>query len=359
MKTFRDLLTSEQRATNMDLVIDPGFVHHRKVQTIIEQKGMDLIDNTIMKLPDLPDWERKVRIDHIYSDFMLYYCKALKLKPLQDAYTHGIHCISCSTEKLTPCPEIYDKERVSSTWIPPFPIDKKVEFHFSTKHVYADTLKSRLHQGNHQFSIIAELTNIESDNITFDPIIMGFPWLRIIDKKPTFDSMWFHYSFYENYLEDFDEFKKINEIPLPANSEPMKEISENAFKTCISKLLGDKAEKDWGGETSDYFSSHLHLNGKPTTGAFLLKGPAKFEPMKLNHLGKNNDQIVRLSHEPTNVLFVQHCHDITTAVRETLRAFAVQPGNPRRYCLIDGRDSLRLLYAYNLYDKALELSKKS
>jgi len=29
------------------------------------------------------------------------------------------------------------------------------------------------------------------------------------------------------------------------------------------------------------------------TAAFLLKGPARFVPMGLNHLGKNNDQIVR------------------------------------------------------------------
>jgi hypothetical protein len=45
-------------------------------------------------------------------------------------------------------------------------------------------------------------------------------------------------------------------------------------------------------------------------------------------------------------------------VRKTLRAFAVMPGRARRYCLIDGRDSLRLLNAYGLYDKALRISSK-
>ena len=80
--------------------------------------------------------------------------------------------------------------------------------------------------------------------------------------------------------------------------------------------------------------------------------------MNLNHLGKNNDQIVRLSHEPAQVLIVQHCHDILPSVRETLRAFAVQPSRPRRYCLIDGRESLRLLHAYGLFEKALELSRR-
>lgn len=78
--------------------------------------------------------------------------------------------------------------------------------------------------------------------------------------------------------------------------------------------------------------------------------------MTLNHLGKKNNQIIRLAHEPAQILIIQHSHDIGPDVRETLRAFAVQPSNPRRYSLIDGRDSLRLLQAYNLYDKAIHLS---
>jgi hypothetical protein len=138
----------------------------------------------------------------------------------------------------------------------------------------------------------------------------------------------------------------------------MRLVSENAFKLCLARILGDSVTSDWGGETSDYYTSHIHLRGRRVTAAFLLKGPARFAPMNLDHLGKRNDQIVRLANEPAQVLFVQHSHDILSPVRETLRAFAVQPGRNRRYCLIDGRDSLRLLQAYDLYDYALEISAK-
>jgi hypothetical protein len=133
----------------------------------------------------------------------------------------------------------------------------------------------------------------------------------------------------------------------------MHHISEAAVKRCFSRLLGDAAAKDWGGETSDFFTAHLHLSGRRMTAAFLLKGPARFEPMTLRHLGKNSDQIVRLADEPAEVLIVQHCHDITPVVRKTIRAFAVQPSRLRRYCCIDGRDTLRLLHAYDLYEDAL------
>ncbi len=113
------------------------------------------------------------------------------------------------------------------------------------------------------------------------------------------------------------------------------------------------------GEQSDHYTSHLTLGGRRVSAAFLLKGPARFQPMTLNNLGKNNDQIVRLANEPADVLIVQHSHDITQPVRATLRAFAVQPSRPRRYCLIDGRDSLRLLRAYDKVERALELSGKA
>jgi hypothetical protein len=62
----------------------------------------------------------------------------------------------------------------------------------------------------------------------------------------------------------------------------------------------------------------------------ILKGPSRFQPMTLNQLCKNNDQIFRLSQQPFEVFFDEDCHEIEPAVRETLRAFAVQPGRPRR-----------------------------
>ena len=170
--------------------------------------------------------------------------------------------------------------------------------------------------------------------------------------------MWEAQTHFENLIEDFDQFKKIANVDKPTSVEPMRHVSEFAFKSCLAKILGDPTKKDWGGEMSDHFTGNLNLvGGRRVTGAFLLKGPAKFRPMTLNQLGKNNDQIFRLSQEPADVLFVQHCHEIESAVRATLRAFAVQPGRPRRYCLIDGRDSLWLLQAYGLYDEAVALTK--
>ena len=55
---------------------------------------------------------------------------------------------------------------------------------------------------------------------------------------------------------------------------------------------------------------------------------------------------------------MQRCHDILHPVKKTLRALTVQSSRARRYCLIDGRDSLHLRQAYDLHEKALKLSNE-
>jgi hypothetical protein len=126
---------------------------------------------------------------------------------------------------------------------------------------------------------------------------MGAPWLSAkTDPSPVPDAEWESFGFYENFVEDIAEFSKIRNVDAPTDFAIMKQVTEAAFKQCLGEILGDMVRKDWGGETSDHFTSHIHLGGRRTTAAFLLKGPGnKFAPMGLNHLGKNNDQIYRLA----------------------------------------------------------------
>jgi len=314
---------------------------------------MRIIDDMISQLPKMPDWQKEVRIDHVYKDVLLGFCKANSIKSLEEVIAKQNGLLTCSTVQLAPCKNVYDDMRAISVWIPQSTCEHRVEFHYSTSNISADTLKSQLFNGD-TISIVAELYSITDDLIVFHPLLMGSPWLRTDDSKWSDKIMWWHYEFFENFVEDFDEFAKVRTYNKPQDFTVMQNISEKAFKRCLGLILGDSVNKDWGGETSDHFTSNIHLNGRRVTAAFLLKGPARFAPMSLNHLGKNNDQIVRLAQEPADVLIVQHCHEILPAVRSTLRVFAVQPYGSRRYCLIDGKDSLWLLKAYGLYETAVQ-----
>ncbi len=358
MASTRKILTIEERSLPLENTIDPGFVHKRKIETILGEKGMCLVDEAISNLPALPEWQRTVRIDHIYKDVILKFCETLGIKTLEEALATGPGqgMLICSTETLASCKNVYDSERAVSVWVPRRKYPKKVEFHYSTQHVSGSTLREHLYKGS-EISIVAELHDIRDDLLVLHPILLGFPWLRVEVADWELKAQFWRYRFFENFIEDFDEFSKVRDIQQPEDITPMRDISEHAFKKCLATVLGDETSNDWGGESSDHFTSNLHLNGRRVTAAFLLKGPARFSPMGLNHLGKNNDQIVRLAQEPAEVLIVQHCHEIKPAVRSTLRAFSVRPFGSRRYCLIDGKDSLRLLIAYDLYDTALKWHK--
>jgi len=353
-KSLRETLSPEERARPLEHTIDPGFVHRRAIEAVIGQSGMKAIDGMASRLPaSLPDWERHLRTDHIYKDVLVKFCEVNGVPTLGELLAAGHGHLFCSTEHLLPCPEVLDSERVSSEIEPAGVSDYRIVLEFSTKHITSDTLRSDLSRGARLVSVIAVFNRKEGDCLFFRPLLMGWPWLRTEKPDWSAEIMWWGFDFFENFVEDFDEFSEVRYVPKPDSFEPMRNVSEESFKRCLAKILKDRTTNDWGGEQSDHYTAHLHLNGRRTTGAFLLKGPAKFTPMTLNHLGKNNDQIYRLAQEPAEVLFVQHCHDITPPVRATLRAFAVQPGRTRRYCLIDGRDSLWLLRAYDLLDEAL------
>lgn len=65
--------------------------------------------------------------------------------------------------------------------------------------------------------------------------------------------------------------------------------------------------------------------------------------MAIADLGKNGDQIDRLANTAADLLVVQHCHEVLAPVVNMLRTYAVQPGYERRYMIIDGYDTLRIL----------------
>jgi hypothetical protein len=359
MENFlRANLTPEQRALPLEHTIDPGFVHRRAIETVIGPTGMKAIDDAIKSLPPMPEWSLEARIDRIYTDVLLMFCEVVGVKTLSEVLAVERGQMFCSTEVFAPCEDVYEAKRTSSVIIPSGEASFGVRLEYSTSHISGDTLRMELNQGG-TLSVVAMMNRREGNMLIFRPLVIGSPWLRSEDPKWEEEIMWWGRDFYEHYIEDFDEFARVRDIPEPESVEPMREVSEKAFKRCLGKLLHDPTVKDWGGETSDHFTAHLHLQGKRVTGAFLLKGPAKFAPMTLNYLGKNNDQIYRLSQEPAEVLIVQHAHEITSPVRATLRAFAVQPSRPRRYALFDGRDSLRLLLAYELYDEAVRLTREN
>ena len=274
---FRDQTSNAFRTRDVRLVIDPSFVHRRRVETIIGTRAMQLLDQMIRELPELPDGTRTVRIDHIYTRLMLEYCTANNVLTLEESLAENNYSLFCSTLRVRPCKTFYEVERAVSDWDPTLSLDQKVKFEYATERVVGSTLRSRLHQGS-TISVVGLFADVDKRDIVVDPLIMGFPWLESDNPRWNDELMFYRNEFYENYLEDFTEFSNVTELPLPSSHAPMKNVPEAGFKQALARILGEQAGKDWGGETSDHFTSNVHLGARRLNAAFLLKGPLDIGP---------------------------------------------------------------------------------
>jgi hypothetical protein len=139
--------------------------------------------------------------------------------------------------------------------------------------------------------------------------------------------MWEGFTWYAIYPGDIDEFERINGASDPDEegwTAYMRELTEADVKQRLAEILSaGPANADWGGELYD-LAADVRLSGQSKRAAFLLKGPGSgFSEMTPRTLGRNADQIFRLSKAVADILIVQHCHRVGDAVRETLRSFAV------------------------------------
>jgi hypothetical protein len=156
--------------------------------------------------------------------------------------------------------------------------------------------------------------------------------------------------------------KKMNTVRPPSETNLkriMLSISEANIKIALAEIIGEPfVPKDWGGERSDLYSNHLAIDRRRVSAAFLLKGPSVPGPMHVADTGKRGDQIVRLFDEPAELLVLQHCNKVETSVVKMMRAFAVDPARPRRYCVIDGTATYAILKAYGYIDASGRFKRK-
>lgn len=224
--------------------------------------------------------------------------------------------------------------------------DGRIEFAFHDEHL---TSNSSWHElaGQQRKFVLGVVTDIQGGAIKCAPYVIanivqphsplqgdGGPWYN-------------HLEVHVSEIDSFDKTQAAQDRLTKASLSRLKDVPEVDIKTAFAEIINEPmVPKDWGGEASDLFSSRVALDGKRISTAFLFKGPAKFRPMTPADLGKNGDQIGRLFSEPADLLILQHCHEVTSAVRKQMRAYAQQMGNPRRFCIIDGYDTLRVLKAY-------------
>ena len=293
---------------------------------------------------------------HLLVTMVLDFCEALDAPSLLKALALGKQRhLFRSTERLAPCPEIYDAARVSHAVELDLDFGKPVFIAYHTSHTVSDTGKMVLNKGSTDgyMSSIVGLLHDKPNRYEVEPMVIGQPWFD--HPRNGVDSsqlMWHGRSFGEILPEDIDQFSKMRDVKIKSEDEwmsVMRELPEIKVKKAIARLLFEPTKKDWGGESDDHFTANVLVRGRRSTAAFLLKGPNPFREMTLEMCGKRADQIHRMVDSDADISIVQHSHLIGSVVRRTLRGQTILPGNRRRkYCLIDGQATYRILKAYSL-----------
>ncbi len=253
----------------------------------------------------------------------------------------GLSKIAAALEKNKP-----NKLAVGYSKLDGWRPDGRLQFDFDYEHLTSNSSWSEL-SGQARKFVLGVVKDVTGNTINCIPYVIA----NIVDANSSlsgYPGAWFNHL--EVHVSQIDSFAKANNLHnslTKACLAPLKNVSEANIKAALAEIINEPTvPKDWGGEASDLFTSRLLLNGHRISTAFLLKGPAKFHPMTPADLGKNGDQIGRLFGEPADLLVLQHCHEVTPAVRRQMRAYAQQMGNPRQFCVIDGYDTLRILQAY-------------
>jgi hypothetical protein len=298
--------------------------------------------------------------DHLLVTVLLDTCDAVAAPTLTQALAlANPRQLFRSTERLAACPELYEAVRVDHAVELDIDFSKPVRLCYHTEHLVSSTGKMTLEEGypgGFVQAIVGVLHN-KPDRFEIEPLVMGAPAFdhprnsRDRNRDDLSYLMYIGRDFGEILAEDIDQFSMMKEIKI-ANADEwisvMRVLPEAAVKKGMASLLAEPTKKDWGGEANDHFSANVSLLGRRKTAAFLLKGPAQFREMTLDICGHRADQIHRLVDSGADISIVQHCHQIGEIVRRTLRALTVYPGQPRKYCLIDGQATYRILKAYSL-----------
>jgi hypothetical protein len=224
--------------------------------------------------------------------------------------------------------------------------DRKIALsgRFSTSRLVGTTGRSETF-GHNRVTVVGYVGDVALDvdtpRITVRPIFMG--WRALVNQaghEMSDDRR-------EVWAGQIDQFSAIRgKRASAAERGIVSRMREDEVKHAFADIIGEPfVPSDWGGETSDLFSSRLSEDGEPLTAAFAFKGRAVPGPLYVAGMGKRGDQALRLAQEPADLLVVQHHNTIAAAVRNLLSAIARERG--KRYTVIDGETTAVILREYD------------
>ena len=65
---YRQITSPEERLSDLHLVIEPGFIHHRAIDARLPEAIRREVDSRIERLPREPDFRFQLQVDQYYRE---------------------------------------------------------------------------------------------------------------------------------------------------------------------------------------------------------------------------------------------------------------------------------------------------
>jgi len=158
-------------------------------------------------------------------------------------------------------------------------------------------------------------------------------------------------------IDDIDNFNEVCQVKPEMVMHLLDEngqlkVKEDDIQIAFENILGVKHhKKDWGGEENDLYTSNVIISGNRIAAAFMLKGKGtKKHILQISDCGKNGDQLIRLFQSPAELFVVQFVGEISENIIKDIEGKTNEKrreGKQAQYCIINGQDTARILFAYN------------
>jgi hypothetical protein len=334
-------LTAAERSLDPHLHVEPAFIN---LATCLKLFGGYFREYYMARTVKEGTPYAQVFNDHLLSTLALDLARDRAVITLGEMLADPVPGgLCCSTEFLAGMVATPEGGRVRVPVTLPYPYDRKVYLRFDPDFFLTGADRER-YGGPVRASVLAQIDIVKPDELVANPLVMGTPSFTHFRN----DADALAYSdladdWFETYPADIDEFADGAEVPESEWRAALAHLSPAGimehFRDMTGGLVADPTV------APPLVACGLHLGGAEIPAALVMAGDTDRELTSADLRGAP-DRLMSLAATPAELWVVIHGNRIDQRVRETLRAVAVRPHAPRRYCLVDGAQVFRILKAH-------------
>jgi len=345
-RSYREL-TPAERALAPYLHVDPCYVNVSKCLRVFGGHFREYYMQTSVKEP--------TPMAQVFNNHLLvtYACDAARdrrVVPLAEALADPRPGeLFCSTEIVEGSSSARQGGQVARNRLRlPWPETRTVYIQYETYNCLSDVELRRMSEVQ-RLAMLCQIDIVKDDEIVAAPLFLGTETFDHFRNEEDALALTNHAeSWFECLPFDLGGFAGGASTPPVEEAVWRDALGRYAPQVVDETLVGllstappPETREDW----VDIAFAETDLAGTPVGIAMLRLDHPADETLDTATLFDAGNALVRLAQTPADVLVVQHAGALADDVRPALREVAVPPHHPRRYCLIDGGDTYRILKA--------------